>query len=110
MAKEQESFMSYLNDPAYWLERADQARQMAKSLAYQRPSKQMLVVAEGFEQMAKMAEEMLVVIKDGTSPFAPGPQVNQSAKSGALLRPAAPAYRFASSDASLAVARRQRSM
>jgi hypothetical protein len=101
--------MSDLNDPAYWLERADQARRIAKSFAYERACTQMIVLAEGYEQMARMAEEMKLVIRDGASPFVSRPSVNQSIRSGALLRPVATAYRLAGADASPVEERRQMS-
>ncbi len=69
--------MSDLNDPAYWLERADQARQMAKSFAHEQACSQMIGLAKGYEQMAKMAEEMKLVIRDNASPFVSRPSINQ---------------------------------
>ena len=75
--------MSDLNDPGYWLERADQARQMAKSFADEQACSQMIGLAKGYERMAKMAEEMRLVIKDNVSPFASRSFVNESVRSDA---------------------------
>jgi hypothetical protein len=90
--------MSDLNDPVYWWERADQARQMAKSFAHEQACREMIGIAEGYEQMARMAEEMKLVIRDGASPFGSRPSVDESVRSDALLRPVALAYRLASLD------------
>jgi hypothetical protein len=90
--------MSDLNDPGYWLELADQARQMANAFADEQACSQMIGLAKGYEQMAKMAEEMKLVIRESASPFASRSSVNESVRSGALLRPVAPAYRLASLD------------
>ena len=98
--------MSNLNDPVYWRERADQARQMAKSFAYEPACRQMMGLAEGYEQMARMAEEMKLTIKDGVSPFGSRSSVNGSARSDAAKRSDASAYPHASLDRSLATARR----
>jgi hypothetical protein len=69
--------MSDFNDAAYWLERADQARQIAESFAYERARWQMIGLAEGYEQMAKMAEEMKLATRSNTSPFLSRPCVDQ---------------------------------
>ena len=54
-------YMSDLNDSAYWLERASQARQTAESFAYEGARKQMMAIAEGYDQLAKMAEQLKLV-------------------------------------------------
>jgi hypothetical protein len=77
--------MSDLNDPGYWLERADQARWMAKSFADEQACRQMIELAKGYERMAKMAEEMKLLIREGVSPFASRSSLNESVRSGALL-------------------------
>jgi hypothetical protein len=79
--------MSDLNDPAYWLERADQARQMAKSFANEQACSQMIGLAKGYEQMAKMAEEMKLVIRDSASPFVSRPSATESVISSIEVRP-----------------------
>jgi hypothetical protein len=75
--------MSDLNDPVYWRERADQARQMAKSFAYEQACRQMMGLAEGYEQMARMAEEMKLAIRDGVSPFGSRSSVNEPVRTDA---------------------------
>ncbi|HXE28598.1 MAG TPA: hypothetical protein VN656_08790 [Stellaceae bacterium] len=66
-------YMSDLNDTAYWLERASQARQTAESFAYEGARKQMMAIAEGYDQLAKMAEQLkLVTGATASSSQAPG--------------------------------------
>jgi len=53
--------MSDFNDPAYWLERAEQARQLAECFADDGARKQMALVAQGYEHMAKLAEQRKLI-------------------------------------------------
>jgi hypothetical protein len=50
---------------------------MAKSFADEQAYSQMIVLAKGYEQMARMAEEMKLIIRKGASPFISRPSANQ---------------------------------
>jgi hypothetical protein len=58
--------MSDLNDAAYWWERADQARHIAGLFADDGARKQMIRIAEGYEEMAKMAQQLKLRYKGGS--------------------------------------------
>ena len=73
--------MSDLNDPAYWLERAHEARAIAESLADDVAHGQMMSIAEGYEQMARMAQQLRLRLqrRDGFEALSP---FKRKAKSG----------------------------
>jgi hypothetical protein len=50
------------NDPPYWQQRADEARQLAEDLRDEEARKQMINVAEGYERLAMMAEQRILGI------------------------------------------------
>ena len=46
-----------INDPAYWRERADEARRIAEQLADPVSREMMLDIARSYDNLAKIAEE-----------------------------------------------------
>jgi len=46
-----------INDPAYWRERAEEARRIAEQLVDAVAKDMMLDIARSYESLAKMAEE-----------------------------------------------------
>lgn len=57
--------MSDLNDAGYWLERAHDARHIADSFPDEGARKQMITIAEGYEEMAKMALQLKLITRAG---------------------------------------------
>ena len=45
-------------DPQYWRDRADAARATAKSFKTREAIQQMMEIADGYERLAKMAEDL----------------------------------------------------
>ena len=53
--------MADLNDPAYWRARAEEARQYAETFTDEGAHRSMLTVVEIYENLAKLAEKILLV-------------------------------------------------
>lgn len=74
--------MSDLNDTAYWVEMADQARHIAECLADERARKQMIRIAEGYEEMAKMAQQLKLRLQGWDGLSSARPYQSREAKHG----------------------------
>ena len=61
-------FMPLLNNVRHWRERAEEARAVAGQLNHPEAKRIMLGIAEGYERMAKLAEERLAKSRTGTKP------------------------------------------
>ena len=48
---------SIINDPKHWRDRADEARAVAEALSDAEAKSLMLEIADGYERMARRAEE-----------------------------------------------------
>ena len=59
-------FMPLLNNVRHWRERAEEARAVAGQLNNPEAKRVMLGIAEGYERMAKLAEERLAKSRTAT--------------------------------------------
>ena len=61
-------FMPLFNNVRHWRERAEEARAVAGQLNNPEAKRVMLGIAEGYERMAKLAEERLAKSRTATKP------------------------------------------
>ncbi len=52
-----------LNDPEHWRGRAEEARTIAEDIHDPEAKRMMLAIAEGYEQLAKRAEDRLLTAR-----------------------------------------------
>ena len=60
--------MPLLNNVRHWLDRAEEARAVAGQMNDPEAKKVMLGIAEGYQRMAKLAEERLAKSRSATKP------------------------------------------
>jgi hypothetical protein len=60
--------MPLLNNVRHWLDRAEEARAVAGQMNDPEAKKVMLGIAEGYQRMAKLAEEHLAKSRSATKP------------------------------------------